>query len=212
MTQSTKADQPTYNSGAGLLNWAGGSDIQNLVFDQTKVNYNVNYTVIILTDISAIGFGVHLGGSSVQGYLRTSSSLNAPYYRHGGIVLWRPPYSTADSDLVNNANFDLIGWSWAANPSNASGLGFITGQHLFRENQDADPSNASYFSSPSNKPLYMLGGYGGQSGSVIAQDIKEVMIFNKQLNQTETTAIYNYCNELVTLDGPPANLNYYGTP
>ena len=211
MTQSTKADQPTYNASDGLLNWAGGSDYQALEFDQTKVNYDTTYTVIILTDISSLGFGVHLGGSGVTGYLRTGHTLNAPYYRHNGIVLWRPPYDSTDSHLTNNANFDIIGWSWAANPSDASGLGWITGQHLFLEAEDADPAIASYYSSPSNKPLYVLGGYIGAT-NLIAQDIKEVMIFNKQVNQTEVTAIYNYMNGIVTLDGPPADLNYYGSP
>jgi|7_EtaG_2_1085326.scaffolds.fasta_scaffold37004_4 hypothetical protein len=211
MTQSTKAEQPTYDATNKLVNFAGGSTINRLVFDQTKVNYDTTYTVIILTDISAIGFGVHLGGNSVQGYLRTAASLQSPIYRHVGFTMWYPPYDSSDSDLTSNANFDIIGWSWAASPSDASGLGWITGRHLFLEDEDADPGNTTLYGSPSDKPLYVLGGYGDQTTNFIAQDIKEVMIFNKQVNQTEVTAIYNYMNGIVTLDGPPADLDYYGS-
>ena len=216
MTQGTKADQPLYDASDSVVRWNGGSDHQSLEFDQTKVNYDVNYTIILVTNVHdyAQGFGVFVGGSNVAGYLRVATTCcqKFPYYRHSGIMGWYPPYDSTASNLNTTfSGYNILGWSFAANPSDSDSLGWITNQYLFESGSDADPANANYFSSPSNKPMYILGAYGGQTTNLIGQDIREVMIFNKQLNQTEVTAIHAYIDGIVTLNVLPDGMDYYGS-
>ena len=214
MTQGTKADQPTYDASGEVVSWDGGvSNHQSLVFDQSIINFDTTWSIVFLTDISNTAtLGLFLGGAVYTHYLRNSNTQANPFYRFHGNCLWYPPWDDSDSNM-DNANFNLIGWTWAASPTSMTdpGTGYISNQYLFEAGSDNRPGYGTVFTSPSDVPLYVLGAYAGQSGGVMQQDIKEVMIFNKQLNQTETTAIYDYADSIVTLNVLPDGLDYYGS-
>lgn len=216
MTQSTKADQPTYDATNEVLNWAGGSDKQILTFDATKIDYNTTWSVVVLLDISDINNGILFGhASAVQGKMTFYNSQDGGAVRFQGTSVFYPPHDSSASPL-ENANFNIIGQTYAASPSDATGMGYISNQYLFlasnsAHNNPAINSGNPYFGSPSSKPYSRFGGYGGQSSSFDAMDIKEVMIFNKQLNQTEVTAIHSYMNGIVTLNVLPDGLDYFGS-
>jgi len=95
-------------------------------------------------------------------------------------------------------------------------MGYITNQYLFlasngaHNNPDQNGGEPS-FATPSSKPYSRFGGHGGMTSGYDAMDVKEIMIFNKQLNQTEVTAIHSYMDGIVTLNVLPEGLDYFGS-
>jgi hypothetical protein len=216
LTQTTKALQPSYDNtgGSELVEFNG---TYYLSLPNTILTYNSNWTFIVITDIASMSWGTMLGTSSVWGYLKFMNTASLTYFRMNNFSFWYPPYDSSDS-LVTNANFNVVGMGYpggetGTGPSNIDNYQVIANQYLFKASEDNDPGTASSFTAPAdNRWFNTLGNIGdGTRTNAIVQDIKEVLFYNKQLTQCEVTAIYNYANNLVTLNALPADMNYYGS-
>ena len=217
LTQTTKALQPSYDAtgGSELVEFNG---TYYLSLPTTILTYNSNWTFIVITDIASLSWGTMLGTNSVWGYLKfIGDNASLTYFRMNTFSFWYPPNDSTASP-VTNANFNVVGMGYpggetGTGPSNIDNYQVIANQYLFKASEDNNPEAASSFTAPQDYRYFNnLGNVGdGTRTNAIVQDMKEVLFYNKQLNQTEVTAIYEYANALVTLNVLPDDMDYYGS-
>jgi len=158
-----------------------------------------------------------LGAANAFGYIKFNFDSLA-MFRMDNFAYWHPPYDSTDSP-VTNANFNVAGMGYpgaetAGGPSNINNFQAISNQYLFKASDDQDPARTASFTAPvSYRPINAVSNLNnaGSNTNGVIQDIKELIFYNKQLDQSEVTSIYNYADDLVTLNALPADMDYYGS-
>jgi len=216
LTQTTKSLQPSYDSGNELVQYNG---TYYNVFPGDILAYNANWTVVFITDVITGNWWTMLGAANAFGYIKPNINNSLVFFRMDNFAYWYPPYDSTASPLTN-ANFNVVGMSYpgaetGAGPSNINNFACISNQYLFTADPDTDPSLSASFTAPvSYRPITAVSNLnsGGANTNGIAQDIKEILFYDKQLDQSEATDIYDYADALVTLNVLPDDMDYYGSP
>jgi|14BtaG_2_1085337.scaffolds.fasta_scaffold29419_3 hypothetical protein len=206
LTQGTKANQPTYDSSASTIYFDGTDILTGL---SGKMPYDADWSAVWIADADTRGFSVFAGGASVNTYMRFHSMFAIVGPKMGGnAIQWSLSYSGASGDTdIYAGDYNVLGCTWDASESSSyAAAGAIVNQYYLTTTDDCDHANCvgasgynNYTAPSSTHPFINLGAYNGQTNS--AQFLcREFMVFNRVLNQTDTTAIYNYADGIVTLN------------
>ena len=207
LTQGTKGNQPVYDSSASTVYFDGADYLGGL---SGKMPYDSDWSIVFIADGSnRNGFAVWAGGGSVSAYIRfhTYNFIIGPRFSNN--IQWGFSGSGVSGDTdIYAGDYNVLGATFDVSQAatNYDNYGFISNQFLKTAGDDCDHGNCvgaegnDNYSVPSSAVAFtQIGTYtGGTSGAQFYA--REVMIFNKVLNQTETTAIYDYADDLVTLN------------
>jgi hypothetical protein len=204
LTQGTKGNQPVYDGAASTVYFGGADYLGGL---SGKMPYDSDWSIVFIADGSNRNvFAVFAGGANVSSYIRfhTYNYIVGPRFNNN--VQWGAASGTGDTDIFAG-DYNVLGTTFdaAQAETNYDNYGLITNQYLLTAGNDCDHSNCvgaegnDNYSAPNDVDFLNIGVYTG--GTLGAQFYaREVMVFNKQLNQTEVTAIYNYADSIVTLN------------
>ena len=208
LSQGTKAVQPVYDGSAYTASFDGTDYLGGL---SGKMPFDADWSMVLIADASSRnGFAVFAAGGSVGTYIRfhNYNFIVGPRMNSNNIQ-WGFSGSGVSGDTdIFAGDYNVLGVTFDASQAqtNYDNYGYIANHLLKYAGSDCDhgncvgPNGSDNYSVPrSGVPFLNIGSYtGGTNGAQFL--CREVMVFNKILNQTEVTAIYDYADSIVTLN------------
>ena len=204
ISQGTKADQPIYDATNDLIEMDGENSLDGI---GGYMQWDENWSVVLISDVSDNSWGhffQHNDSYFSRWWINDNDGQWQIWHNYRGNYFKIPWDSGADYDTATGDSFDIFGVvfpgveiSAGSDPPGNDNLGRIHGQYLFTCDPHEDGLD-TYTQTQSGNPINRIGTRDGNDQGAIMK-IKEVMFFDKQLNQTEVTAIYDYADTIVTL-------------
>ena len=206
LSQDVKATQPVYDDTNDLVSIDGDvpTGLDGL---DGKMAWDADWSVVLIADVSdnqSGHFMMHDDSYFTRWWINDNDGQWQLWHNYRANYFKIPWDNDADYDGDTGDSFDIFGIvfpgeeiSAGSDPPGNDNLGRIINQYLFTCDPDEDGLD-TYTQTRSGNALNRLGANDGRTNGA-QYKVKELMIFDKQLNQTEVTAIYAYADTIVTL-------------